>query len=87
MARSFSKSCEAEVKFKLPESNFTAHIFVPFHVTRQKSNYNVIFVLDVLQKIKIKLDFRNNFLGWKETKIPMKSINSKMTTNIAIQES
>ena len=40
---SFSTLCEAEVKIKLPELNFTAHIFAPFNVTSQKSNYNVIF--------------------------------------------
>ena len=40
---SFLTLCEAEVKTKLPELNFTAHIFAPFHVTSQKSNYNVIF--------------------------------------------
>ena len=49
MAGSFSMSCEAEVKIKLPESYFTAHIFVPFHITSQKSNYNVIFGQDSLR--------------------------------------
>ena len=38
----FLTLCKAEVKIKLPELKFTAHIFAPFHVTSQKSNYNVI---------------------------------------------
>ena len=36
MTGSFSISCEAEIKLKLPEFIVTAHIFTPFHVTSQK---------------------------------------------------
>ena len=82
-----SMSCEAEVKIKLPELNFTAHIFALFHIIIQKNNYDVTFGQDLLQKLGINLDFKNNFICWKETKIYMKSINCKMRTNFAIQES
>ena len=71
---------------KLPEFNFTAHIFAPFHVTHLKSNYNVIFGRDLLQEIKINWDFQIKFVGWKEDKLLMKSINCKIRTNFAIQE-
>ena len=81
MAGSFLTSCKAEIKFKLPEFNFTAHIFATFHVTSQKSNYNVIYGQDLLWELGINFDFQNNFVGWKETKIHMKSINYKMGTN------
>ena len=37
-------------------------------------------------KFGINKDFQNNFIGWKETMIPMKSINYKMRTNFVIQE-
>ena len=87
MAESFLTSSKAEVKIKLPELNFTAHIFAPFHVTGQKSNYNVIFRQDLIQELGINLDFQNNFVGWKETKIPMKSIRCKMRANFSIQKS
>ena len=87
MAGSFSTSYEAEVKIKSPEVNFTALIFAPFHVTSQKSSYNVIFDPDILRELGINLDCQNNFVGWKEAKIPMKSIYCKMRTNFAIQES
>ena len=30
----------------------------------------------------MNLDFQNNFFGWKETKIPMNSINCKMQSKI-----
>ena len=66
---------------KLSELNFTAHIFAPFHVTNQKSDYDVIFVQDLQRELGIHLDFQT------KTKIPMKSINCKMRTNFAIQES
>ena len=47
----------------------------------------MIFGQDLLQELAINLDFQNNIVGWKETKIPMKLINCKMRTNFAIQES
>ena len=87
MAWSFLTSCEAEIKIKLPELHFTAQIFAPFHITSRKSNYNIIFGRDLLQEIGINLDFQNNFVDWKETKTPMKSIDCKMRTNFAIQGS
>ena len=62
MTGSFSTSYEAQVKIKLPELDFTAHIFAPFHVTSQKSNYNVIFGQDSLPELGINLDFYNNFV-------------------------
>ena len=55
-------SCEAEVKIKLPELNFTARIFVPFHKTSQKNNYNVIFGRDLLRELGINLGFQNDFV-------------------------
>ena len=80
-------SSRAEVKITLPELNIMVHIFALFHITRQKNNYNIIFEKDLLQEVGINLDFQNYFVGWKETKIPMKSINCKMRTNVVIQES
>ena len=75
MARSFSTLCKVEVKIKLPKLNFTSHIFAPFHVTSQKSNYNVTFGHDFLRELGINLDLQNNFVIWKETKISIRSIN------------
>ena len=49
--------CEAEVNIKLPKLNVTVHVFAPFHVTTQKSNYDVIFDQDLLWKLGINLDF------------------------------
>ena len=75
------------IKIKLPEFSFTAHIFAPYHVTSQKSNCNIIFGQNLLRELGINLDFQNDFIRWKEIKIPMKSINCKMRTNFVIQES
>ena len=56
MAGYFSMSCKVGVKVNFPELNFTAHIFAPFHVTSQKSNFDVIFGRDLLQELGINLD-------------------------------
>ena len=85
MAWSFSTCCEAEVKIKPPKLNVTAHIFAQFHVTSQ-SNYNEFFGQDLIRKIGTNLYFQKIFVGWKETKILMISMNCKMRTNVAIQE-
>ena len=53
MAKSFMTLCKAKVKIKHPELNVMAHIFTPFHITSQKSNYNVIFGRDLLQELGI----------------------------------
>ena len=87
MAKSFSTSYKAEGKITLTKLNVTAHIFATFHVTSQKSYYNIIFGPDLLRELGINLDFQNNFIGWKETKIPIKSMCCKVQTNFAIQDS
>ena len=63
MAGSFLTLCEAEVGIKLPKLNTKANISGPFHVTDKKSNYNVIFGTDLLQKLGISLDFQNNLIS------------------------
>ena len=40
-----------------------------------------------MPELGINLDFQNNFIIWKETKRLMKSIDFKMRTNFAIQQS
>ena len=51
MAGSFSTSYKAEVKIKCPQLKVNTHIFVPFHITSQKCNYNVIFGHKLLQEL------------------------------------
>ena len=58
-----------------------------FHVTSQKSDYNVTFGQDLLQGLGISLDFQNNFISLRETKIPMRAINCNMRNNFVIQDS
>ena len=67
--------------------NITAHIFTLFHVTSQKSNYDITFGRDLQRELGKNLLFQNNIVGLKETNIPMKSINCKMKTNFTIQDS
>ena len=63
MAGSFLTSNKAEVKIKLPKLNVTTHIFALFHLTSQKSNYDIIFGQDLPRELGINLDFQNNFVG------------------------
>ena len=87
MAAYFLMSCEAKVEIELPELNVTAHISAPFHVANQQSNYNVIFGRHLLQELEMTKDFQNNFVSWKETKIPMTTINSKLKKYVTIHNS
>ena len=86
MAGSFSTSCEAEIKIKLPELSTMAHIFAPFHVTSQKSIYNVIFGRDILREVAIQ-DSKNiksttnrfqKILDAKYQRVRLKEITNKL---------
>ena len=46
----------------------------------------MIFGRGLLWELGINVYFQNNFVGWKESKIPMKLINCEMITNFTIQE-
>ena len=87
MTKSFLTSCRAEVEIKLSQSKFMARIFASFQMTSQKSNCDVIIDRHLSLELGRNLNFQNHFVGWKETNIPMKSINYKMRTNSEIQES
>ena len=62
----FSTFFEAKVKIKLPELNVTAYIFVPFHITNQNSNYNVIFGRDLFRELEISIGSKTFFGDGKE---------------------
>ena len=64
-------------RLQMPDLNVTAHISTPFYVTTKKCNYNVVIGRDLLQELGTQLDFQNNFIGWKDTNIPMKLIDYK----------
>ena len=86
MAGSFLSSCETKVIIRRPELNVTAHIFASFHVTRQKSNYKVMIDQDLLRDFGMNLDLQNNFVCWKETKMPMKSIKYELKTYFVLKK-
>ena len=67
MAGSFSMSCEAEVKITLPQLNVTARLFASFHITSQKSNYNVCYGQNLLREFKNKFRFPKQ-LCWLKKK-------------------
>ena len=73
----FSTSHEVKITFKISELNVTVHISASFHVKAKKGNYNVIFGRDLLQELKIQLDFQNNFVRRQDITLPMKPVNYK----------
>ena len=87
MAGSFATSYETEINLKLPELYHTAHISVPCHVTKQNSNYDIIFGRDILRELKIILDFNQNTVQREEVIIPMKPRDSTYETHFAISDS
>ena len=56
-----------------------------YHVIKKQSSH--YFFQNLIRDLGINFDFQNNFVCWKETNIPMKSIHCKLGTNFAIQES
>ena len=62
MAGSFATSYESTINITLPELNPTAHISAHVFVTKNKSNYDLIFGCDLLRELGISLDFENNIL-------------------------
>ena len=48
MAGTFKTTCLAEIKLKLPELSDSAEINVNCHVTKQKSNYDLILWHEIL---------------------------------------
>ena len=56
---------------------------VSCHVTKQKSNYDLILGREILRELGIKLDFSNNTTNWKDVSIPMKPAHS--STKIILQ--
>ena len=87
MAGTFKTTRTAKIELKLPELNSTATIAVKCHVTKEKSNYDLIIGRDVLRELGITLDFSNNTTNWQDVTIPMKPINCDIKTHFTIRDS
>ena len=80
MAGTFKTTRQSDVQLKLPELSDTAEMRVSCHVTKQKSNYDLILGREILRELGIKLDFSNNTTNWKDVSIPMKPVHSLSRT-------
>ena len=87
MVGTFKTTRLAEVKLRLPELSDTAEMSVRCHVTRQKSNYDLILGRELLRELGINLDFSNNTTNWKDISIPMKPSHSSAKTHFSISDS
>ena len=87
MAGTFKTTRSMKIELRLLELNSTANITVKCHVTKEKSNYDLIIGRDVLRELGITLDFSNNTTNWQDITIPMKPINCDIKTHFAIRDS
>ena len=87
MAGTFKTTRVAYVALKLPELNHTAEIATEFHVTKQKSAYDVIFGRKLLKELGIVLDFNQMVTIWNDVTIPMKDVNAEVKTHFFIRDS
>ena len=87
MAGTFKTTRQSDVQLRLPELSDTAQMRVSCHVTKQKSNYDLILGREILRELGIKLDFSNNTTNWKDISIPMKPAHSSTKTHFAISDS
>ena len=87
MAGTFKTTRRSDVQLKLPKLSDTAEMRVNCHVTKQKSNYDLILGREILRELGIKLDFSNNTTNWKDISIPMKPAHSSTKTHFAISDS
>ena len=76
MAGTFKTTRTAYVTLKLPELNHTAEISANFHVTKQKSTYDIIFGRKLLKELGIILDFNQMVTIWNDVTVPMKDVNA-----------
>ena len=87
MAGTFKTTRTAYVTLKLPELNHTAEIATEFHVTKQKSAYDIIFGRKLLKELGIVLDFNQMVTIWNDVTIPMKDVNAEVKTHFLIRDS
>ena len=87
MAGTFKTTRLAEIKLKLPELSDSAEINVNCHVTKQKSNYDLILGREILRELGINLNFSNNTTNWNYTSIPMKPVHNSTRTHFTISDS
>ena len=77
----------ANVKLKLQELNPTAELKIECHVTKQKSNYDLIIGRNILRELGIILDFANNKTMWENVEIPMKPLDCTKREHFSIRDS
>ena len=75
-AGQFVTKTKAKLEFQLPEFSETAVFNFDAHVDKSiNSEYAIIFGRDFLQKLQIKLDFKERLMTWNDIEVPMKDLN------------
>ena len=87
VAGNFQTTRTAKLDLKLSELNSTANVTVKCHVTKQKSNYDLIIGRDTMSELGITLNFADNTTHWQQNYVKMKPINCDIKTHYTIRDS
>ena len=68
----FQTKGTSKVQFRLPEFFDDRIIEHRFHITNQKSNYDIIIGQDLLSQLKIDIKFSTMSINWDDAVVPMK---------------
>ena len=74
-------------EFSFAWAEFYGRNKINCHVSKQKSNYDLIVGRDVLRVIGIILDFANDKIIWEELEIPMKPLDCTKKEHFATSDS
>ena len=75
-----------DLDLKLMELNCTSEIYAKYHSTDNLLNYDLILDRDILHKLGIVFNFKNNTVTWQEVSIPMKPPNKTVNKYLVIKE-
>ena len=87
MAGSFTTSKQCIVEFTVPELNPTAKVRHKMYVVPKMAKYNLIIGRDILQKLGINLDFKDQVVRWNGNSASMKLPDCANDYNYNIEES
>ena len=85
MAGTFRTIASAHLELELPELNHTAVINAEFHVTLQKSTYEIILGRDLLRSLGLNFNFKENTITWEHVSIDMKFRDCEIKSHLPLQ--
>ena len=87
MAGTFKTKKKCNIRFKMPELNFSAEISTKAHVADMNGMYNIIVGRDLLHNLGIDLNFSTKTVQWNEKIIDMKPPTCTKETSFHVDDS